>query len=89
MRVLGVNGWPGASHDGAACLVVDGEVIAMAEEERFTRNKHAYGEAPLNAVAYCLAEGGLTLGDIDVVAHGWDLPKLFADRGLDWFMRRR
>ncbi|WP_037919732.1 carbamoyltransferase family protein [Streptomyces xanthophaeus] len=85
MRVLGVNGWPGASHDGAACLVVDGEVIAMAEEERFTRNKHAYGEAPLNAVAYCLAEGGLTLGDIDVVAHGWDLPKLFADRGLDWF----
>ncbi|MEU6755576.1 carbamoyltransferase C-terminal domain-containing protein [Streptomyces sp. NPDC046685] len=85
MRVLGVNGWPGASHDGAACLVVDGEVIALAEEERFTRNKHAYGEAPLNAVAYCLAEGGLTLGDIDVVAHGWDLPKLFADRGLDWF----
>lgn len=85
MRVLGVNGWPGASHDGAACLVVDGEVIAMAEEERFTRNKHAYGEAPLNAVSYCLAEGGLTLGDIDIVAHGWDLPVLFRDRGLDWF----
>ncbi|GGR31717.1 carbamoyltransferase [Streptomyces griseomycini] len=85
MRVLGVNGWPGASHDGAACLVVDGEVIALAEEERFTRNKHAYGEAPLNAAAHCLAEGGLTLDDIDVVAHGWDLPKLFRDRGLDWF----
>ncbi|GGU46596.1 carbamoyltransferase [Streptomyces lavendofoliae] len=85
MRVLGVNGWPGASHDGAACLVVDGEVIALAEEERFTRNKHAYGEAPLNAAAHCLAEGGLTLDDIDVVAHGWDMPKLFADRGLDWF----
>ncbi|MFF3016140.1 carbamoyltransferase [Streptomyces sp. NPDC057939] len=85
MRVLGVNGWPGASHDGAACLVVDGEVIALAEEERFTRHKHAYGEAPLNAAAYCLAEGGLTLDDIDVVAHGWDLPTLFADRGLDWF----
>ncbi|MEN3584821.1 carbamoyltransferase C-terminal domain-containing protein [Streptomyces sp. ZYX-F-203] len=85
MRVLGVNGWPGASHDGAACLVVDGEVIAMAEEERFTRHKHAYGEAPLHATAYCLAEGGLTLDDIDVVAHGWDLPNLFADRGLDWF----
>ncbi|OKK06187.1 hypothetical protein AMK26_08990 [Streptomyces sp. CB03234] len=85
MRVLGVNGWPGASHDGAACLVVDGEVIALAEEERFTRNKHAYGEAPLNAAAHCLAEGGLTLDDIDVVAHGWDLPKLFRDRCLDWF----
>lgn len=85
MRVLGVNGWPGASHDGAACLVVDGEVIAMAEEERFTRNKHAYGEAPLHAVSYCLAEGGLTLGDIDILAHGWDLPVLFRDRGLDWF----
>lgn len=85
MRVLGVNGWPGASHDGAACLVVDGEVVALAEEERFTRNKHAYGEAPLNAAAHCLAEGGFTLDDIDVVAHGWDLPKLFGDRGLDWF----
>ncbi|RSS95556.1 hypothetical protein EF903_04480 [Streptomyces sp. WAC05292] len=85
MRVLGVNGWPGASHDGAACLVVDGDVVALAEEERFTRHKHAYGEAPLNAAAYCLAEGGLTLDDIDVVAHGWDLPALFADRGLDWF----
>ncbi|MEU2396293.1 carbamoyltransferase C-terminal domain-containing protein [Streptomyces sp. NPDC007369] len=85
MRVLGVNGWPGASHDGAACLVVDGDVIALAEEERFTRHKHAYGEAPLNAAAYCLAEGGLTLDDIDVIAHGWDLPTLFADRGLDWF----
>src|SRR5690606_11969619 len=72
-------------HDGAVCLVVDGEVIALAEEERFTRNKHAYGEAPLNAAAHCLAEGGLTLDDIDVVAHGWDLPKLFRDRGLDWF----
>ncbi|MFJ7773174.1 carbamoyltransferase [Streptomyces sp. NPDC097107] len=85
MRVLGVNGWPGASHDGAACLVVDGEVVALAEEERFTRNKHAYGEAPLNAAAHCLAEGGCTLDDIDVVAHGWDLPRLFGDRGLDWF----
>ncbi|MGA5556040.1 carbamoyltransferase [Streptomyces lavendulocolor] len=85
MRVLGVNGWPGASHDGAACLVVDGEVVALTEEERFTRNKHAYGEAPLNAAAHCLAEGGFTLDDIDVVAHGWDLPKLFGDRGLDWF----
>ncbi|MFC8995946.1 carbamoyltransferase [Streptomyces rochei] len=85
MRVLGVNGWPGASHDGAACLVVDGEVVALVEEERFTRNKHAYGEAPLNAAAHCLAEGGFTLDDIDVVAHGWDLPKLFGDRGLNWF----
>ncbi|TXJ77459.1 hypothetical protein E2C11_18545 [Streptomyces lavendulae] len=85
MRVLGVNGWPGASHDGAACLVVDGEVVALAEEERFTRNKHAYGEAPLNAAAHCLAEHGLTLDDIDIVAHGWDLPKLFRDRDLDWF----
>jgi carbamoyltransferase len=85
MRVLGVNGWPGASHDGAACLVVDGEVIALSEEERFTRDKHAYGQAPLHAAAHCLAEGGLTLDDIDVVAHGWDLPTLFRDRGLGWF----
>lgn len=85
MRVLGVNGWPGVSHDAAACLIIDGEVVAFAEEERFTRHKHAYGAAPLNATAYCLDRAGLALDDVDVVAHGWDLPRLYRDRGLDWF----
>ncbi len=85
MRILGVNGWPGASHDGSACLLVDGKVVAFAEEERFTRHKHGYGEAPLHAAAFCLQEGGLALEDIDVVAHGWDMPSLLTRRGLDWF----
>ncbi|MFJ2154612.1 carbamoyltransferase [Streptomyces sp. NPDC087856] len=85
MRILGVNGWPGASHDGSACLLVDGKVVAFAEEERFTRHKHGYGEAPLHAAAFCLQEGGLALEDIDVVAHGWDMPSLLTQRGLDWF----
>lgn len=85
MRILGVNGWPGASHDGSACLLVDGKVVAFAEEERFTRHKHGYGEAPLHAAAFCLQEGGFALEDIDVVAHGWDMPSLLTRRGLDWF----
>lgn len=85
MRILGVNGWPGASHDASACLLVDGEVIAFAEEERFTRAKHSYGQAPHHAVAWCLAEAGLSIEDIDFVAHGWEMPELFARRGLEWF----
>ncbi|NEW71641.1 carbamoyltransferase family protein [Streptomyces rhizosphaericus] len=85
MRILGVNGWPGASHDASACLLVDGEVVAFAEEERFTRCKHSYGQAPHHAVAWCLAEAGLSIEDIDFVAHGWEMPALFARRGLDWF----
>ncbi|MEU5426334.1 carbamoyltransferase C-terminal domain-containing protein [Streptomyces olivoreticuli] len=85
MRILGVNGWPGASHDASACLLVDGEVVAFAEEERFTRDKHSYGQAPHHAVAYCLAEAGLGIEDIDFVAHGWEMPELLARRGLEWF----
>ncbi|WP_055697845.1 MULTISPECIES: carbamoyltransferase family protein [Streptomyces] len=85
MRILGVNGWPGASHDASACLLVDGEVVAFAEEERFTRDKHAYGQAPHHAVAHCLAEAGLGIEDIDIVAHGWEMPALLEQRGLEWF----
>src|SRR5712692_7137308 len=57
--------------DSAAALVVDGEIVAAAAEERFSRKKHT-GEFPIGAIQYCLAEGGLSLGDIDCVAHGFD-----------------
>ncbi|RME61447.1 carbamoyltransferase, partial [Candidatus Parcubacteria bacterium] len=64
MKILGVNAWHG---DSAASLVVDGTLIAAAEEERFRRIKHWAG-FPSEAIRYCLKEGGITLADVDVVA---------------------
>lgn len=69
MYVLGLSG--GYGHDPAAALVRDSTIVAAAEEERFTRRKHAFGQAPINAAAYCLAAAGITLGDVDCVAIGW------------------
>jgi carbamoyltransferase len=72
--------WPGLDereyrisqgHDSAAALVVDGEVVAAAAEERFTRQKHT-GAFPAAAVRYCLAEAGVGLGAVDEIAHGFD-----------------
>lgn len=82
--VLGLNGWPGRGHDGAACVVSDGRIVAFAEEERFVREKHAYGRAPMHASAYVLAKANLTLDDVDAVAFGWDVPRLHRDRGIPW-----
>lgn len=55
-------------HDAACCLVKDGVLVAAAEEERFSRNKHDAG-IPKRAFNYCLEEGGLTIADIDCVAY--------------------
>lgn len=70
MLILGLSG--GLGHDAAACLVKDGRIVAMAEEERFIRRKQAFGAGPVHASAYCLAEGGVTLSDLDCVAISWD-----------------
>lgn len=82
--ILGLNGWPGRGHDPAACLVVDGVVVALAEEERFTRTKHAYGASPVHAAAFCLAQGEVDLDDVDIVTFGWDIPRLYRDRSIPW-----
>lgn len=63
MIVLGI----GIGHDAAACLVVDGVLVANAAEERFTRIKHD-SSFPAAAIAYCLQEAGITSRDIDAVA---------------------
>jgi carbamoyltransferase len=70
MLILGLSG--GLGHDAAACLVKDGCIVAMAEEERFIRRKQAFGAAPVHASAYCLTEGGITLSDLDCVAISWN-----------------
>src|SRR6266513_5688897 len=64
MNVLGLNAYHG---DSAACLFVDGKLIAAAEEERFLRIKHWAG-LPTQAIDYCLREGGLTISEIDHIA---------------------
>ncbi len=61
--ILGISAF---YHDAAACLVVDGEIVAAAQEERFTRKKHD-PDFPARAVQYCLEEAGLSVSDIDYV----------------------
>lgn len=82
MITLGLNA---AFHDSAAVLVVDGVPVAAAEEERFTRIKHAKRplpftawELPFNAAAWCLEQAGITLESVDHVAYSLD-PALFAE----------
>lgn len=76
MRVLGVNA---IFHDPAAALVVDGRVVAAAEEERFSRRKHgkrpvpfAAWEPPELAAAWCLESAGIDASDLDAVAYSYD-----------------
>jgi len=71
MWVLGIN-W--RFHDASAALVDgDGRLFALAEEERYSRVKHAWNTLPREAVAFCLRTGGITWREVDVVAIGWDL----------------
>ena len=85
MWILGLNGPPIGWHDSAACLVDgDGKVWAMAEEERFTRVKHAVRSYPRNAARFCLDWVGIEPGDLDVIAIGWDLPRLYPRFGAQW-----
>lgn len=72
--ILGINpGEPGYNHhDPAAALYRDGRLLFAVEEERFTRVKGAPGVFPAAAVDFCLAEAGISVGDLDVVAVGYD-----------------
>jgi carbamoyltransferase len=72
--------WPGLDereyrisqgHDSAAALIVDGELVAAAAEERFSRHKHT-GSFPEGAASYCVSAAGITMGEIDEIAHGFD-----------------
>ncbi|PVG82432.1 carbamoyltransferase [Nocardioides gansuensis] len=76
MKVLGVNA---LFHDPAAALVVDGRIVAAAEEERFSRRKHGHRpvpfaawELPELAMAWCLETGGLDPADLDAVTYSYD-----------------
>ena len=64
MDILGISAF---YHDSAACLVRDGELVAAAQEERFTRRKHDE-RFPTQAIAYCLEEAGIGPDALDFVA---------------------
>lgn len=86
MKVLGINA---AFHDPAAALLVDGEIVAAAEEERFSRRKHgkpsvafATWELPEQAAAWCLAHAGLAPEQLDAVAYAYDPSLALATRDV-------
>ena len=79
--VLGVSAF---YHDAAAAVVVDGEIVAAAQEERFTRVKHD-ASFPSNAIGYCLDEAGLAPDDLDAVGF-YEKPLLKLDRLLETYL---
>ncbi|MDG5766291.1 carbamoyltransferase [Balneolales bacterium ANBcel1] len=92
-KILGISAF---YHDSAAALVSGSAIVAAAQEERFTRSKHT-AEFPVNAIRYCLEEGGLTIDELDAVVF-YDKPLLkferlletyyaFAPRGLVSFLK--
>ena len=86
MITLGLNAPPRGWHDTAACLVINGKLIAFGEEERFSRRKHAVDQPPHKAIAFCLEQAALSLDDVDVIAVGWDIPKVIKQdqRNQQW-----
>ena len=81
MRIIGISAF---YHDSAAALIVDGEIVAAAQEERFTRKKHD-ARFPRHALDYCLAEGGVSLDEVDLVAF-YDKPFLKFERLLETYL---
>jgi carbamoyltransferase len=81
VSILGISAF---YHDSAACLVIDGEIVAAAQEERFTRIKHDHS-FPLRAVRYCLSEAKLNPDQMDYVGF-YDKPLLKFDRLLETYL---
>jgi carbamoyltransferase len=81
MNILGISAF---YHDSAACLVIDGRIVAAAQEERFTRKKHDPG-FPHRAIEYCLKEGAIKGDQLDYVAF-YDKPFLKFERILETYL---
>lgn len=83
VRILGISAF---YHDSAACLVVDGKIIAAAQEERFTRKKHD-DSFPRHSIDYCLHQGGISPAELDLVAF-YEKPFLKFDRILHTYLAK-
>src|SRR6187549_3552172 len=81
INILGISAY---YHDSAACLLRDGEIVAAAQEERFTRKK---GDSafPSKSVEFCLRQAGITTRDLDVVGF-YDKPLLKFERILETYL---
>ena len=79
--ILGISAF---YHDSAACLIRDGDIVAAAQEERFTRKKHDPG-FPAHAVTYCLAEAGISLKDLRYIAF-YDKPLVKFERLIETYL---
>ncbi len=80
-HILGISAF---YHDSAACLVRDGEIVAAAQEERFTRKKHDPG-FPSNATRYCLDAGGVSLSDLKYIVF-YDKPLVKFERLIETYL---
>jgi carbamoyltransferase len=83
-RLVSILGISAFYHDSAARLVIDGEIVAAAQEERFTRKKHDHN-FPVHAARYCLSEANLTPAELDYVGF-YDKPLLKFDRLLETYL---
>ena len=81
INILGISAF---YHDSAACLVRDGEIVAAAQEERFTRKKHDH-RFPANAIEYCLREAGISNEELDHVVF-YDKPWIKFERLLETYL---
>src|SRR3989304_1491729 len=81
VNILGISAY---YHDSAAALIKDGEIIAAAQEERFTRIKHDQ-EFPKNAISYCLRESGIKVNNLDCIAF-YDKPFIKFERILETYL---
>ena len=81
VAILGISAY---YHDSAAALIVDGKIVAAAQEERFSRIKHDHA-FPSHAIAYCLEEAGLAPSDLDYVGF-YDKPFLKFERILETYL---
>ncbi|MEI8187036.1 MAG: carbamoyltransferase [Chlorobiaceae bacterium] len=81
MRILGISAY---YHDSAACLVVDGNIVSAAQEERFTRKKHD-SDFPVNAIKYCIGQACIGVDDLDCIVF-YDKPFLKFERLLETYL---
>src|SRR5919199_3659066 len=81
MDILGLSAY---YHDSATCIVRDGEIVAAAQEERFTRRKHDH-RFPHEAIAYCLKEAGIGVDELDYVAF-YDKPLVKFERLMETYL---
>src|SRR5512135_2407375 len=81
MNILGISAY---YHDGAACLIKDGTIVAAAQQERFSRIKHDHA-FPDDVIAFCLKQGGITAQDLDYVVF-YDKPFIKFERILETYL---